>query len=157
MCNRGNMKISLLADCPNEASNIANWYLREWAHNDPAATLESVTQKVALGANRSEIPMAFVVHVGSELAGAGEIKYRELPEYQGFHYWLDGVYVPVEHRGKGISTMLIEFAKSKALELQVPALYLRCEEHNVKLYESHGFNVVCLEQNKFIMELQVNT
>ncbi|MDA0116936.1 GNAT family N-acetyltransferase [Vibrio sp. T11.5] len=151
------MKISLLADCPNEAANVADWYLREWAHNDPAATLDSVTQKVALGANRSEIPMAFVVHVGPELAGAGEIKYRELPEYPDFHYWLDGIYVPVKHRGKGISTQLIEFAKSKALELKVSTLHLRCEERNVKLYESHGFHVVCLEQSKFIMELQLKT
>ena len=150
------MEISLLADCPNEASNVANWYFHEWAHNDPTATLKSVTQKVALGANRCELPLAFVVHIGGELAGAGEIKYRELPEYQRFHFWLDGIYVPVEHRGKGISTMLIEFAKSKASELKIPALYLRCEEHNVKLYESHGFSVVRLEPNKFIMELKVN-
>ncbi|WP_375751826.1 GNAT family N-acetyltransferase [Vibrio sp. HN007] len=150
------MKISLLADCPDEVLNIANWYLHEWEQNDPEATLETVVQKVVRGTNRSKIPMAFVVHDENKLVGAGEIKYRELTEYDGYNYWLDGVYVPVTHRGRGISTILIEFAISKAIELELPALYLRCEVHNVKLYESHGFNVVWLEGSKFIMELELS-
>jgi len=151
------MKISLLADCPNEAKDIAEWYFQEWAHKDPQATLESVTEKVLLGANRTELPVTFVMHINNELSGAGELKYRELPEYPGYYYWLDGIYVPSIHRGKGISTELIEFAKSKVIELNLSGLYLRCDSHKVKLYEARDFQTVRIEEGKFIMEYLVNT
>ena len=153
MCKRGNMKVSVFAYCPSEAKVIAKWYFNEWDHKNPHATLESVTQKVLLCKNRT----AFVAHIDGQLVGAGELKFREYPEYLGYSYWLDGVYVPLEYRGKGISTALIEFAKSKAVELKLLAFYLRCESHLVKLYENHGFQVVNVEGSKFIMELQVNT
>jgi GNAT superfamily N-acetyltransferase len=147
------MKILVLSDCPNEVEVVAKWYFNEWDHKDPEATLESVIAKVSSDDNR----IAFVAHVNGELAGAGELKYREYPEYSDYNYWLDGIYVPLEHRGRGISTALIDFAKAKAIELQLSAFYLRCEAHLVKLYETHGFQVVCAEETKFIMALQVNT
>ncbi|WDE07816.1 GNAT family N-acetyltransferase [Thalassomonas viridans] len=147
------MKVSNLADCPSEIETVANWYFNEWDHKDPEATLESVIEKVSSISNRT----AFVAHVDGELAGAGELKYREYSDCPSYNYWLDGIYVSTEHRGKGISTALIEFAKSKAFELKIPTLYLRCEDHLVKLYESHGFQVVCVEKAKFIMELKVST
>ncbi len=146
------MKISLLADCPAATPQLAQWYFDEWAHKDPETTLASVTEKVALGAlNRDQLPVAFVVQLENQPVGAGELKYRELAEYPGMHDWLDGIYVPAAHRGKGISTLLIEFAKQKATELALPALYLRCEAHNVKLYEKHGFHIICARQHKLIM------
>ena len=147
------MQISNLADYPSEIEIVANWYFNEWDHKDPEATIESVIDKVSSLDNRT----AFVAHLDGELVGAGELKYRDYPDYPGYSYWLDGVYVPMEHRGKGISTALIKFAITKACELKLSAIYLRCEEHLVKLYEAFGFQVVCLEQTKFIMELQVNT
>ena len=104
-----------------------------------------------------ETRTAFVAHIDGELAGAGELKYREYPQYSDYNYWLDGIYVPLEHRGKGISTALIDFAKARAIELQLSAFYLRCEAHLVKLYNNHGFQVVCVEETKFIMAFQVNT
>jgi len=71
-------------------------------------------------------------------------------------HWLDGVYVPSEHRGKGISTLLINFANNTAKECGVKDLYLRCEEHNVKLYEKYGYKVVLTEENKSIMKRVIN-
>nr|WP_128583034.1 GNAT family N-acetyltransferase [Pseudoalteromonas spiralis] len=147
------MKISNLVDCPSEIEVVANWYFNEWDHKDSEATLENVIEKVSSISNRT----TFVAHIDGELAGAGELKYREYSDYPSYNHWLDGICVPIEHRGKGISTALIEFAKSKSIELQIPAIYLRCEEHLVKLYESHGFQVVCVEETKFIMEFKVNT
>lgn len=61
------MNISLLADCPDEAPVVAQWYFQEWAYHDPEASLENVTQKVALGINRDQIPIAFVISGGELL------------------------------------------------------------------------------------------
>jgi len=148
------MKISLLADCPQDVEVIATWYFQQWESKKQNASVTTVVEKVRLGLNRDCIPIAFVAHIDEEPVGAGELKYRELLEYPGYCYWLDGIYVPQKHRGKGLSTRLIEFAKSKAIELKLPALYLRCEDHNVKLYENRGFQVIETEQSKFIMELR---
>lgn len=144
--------ISLLMNSPKEVRTVANWYFQEWAYKNPEASVQSVVEKLLLSTKRNEIPMAFIAHTEGELSGAGEIKYRTLPEYPEYCYWLDGIYVPLKHRGKGISTRLIEFAKSKAIELKLPALYLRCEAHNVSLYEARDFRVVKREEEKFIME-----
>ncbi|WP_391090366.1 GNAT family N-acetyltransferase [Vibrio sp. NH-UV-68] len=147
------MKISNLTDYPDEIKTIANWYFNEWDCKDSGATLESVIEKVSSVSNR----IAFVAHLDGELAGAGELQYREYSSYPKYNYWLDGIYIPIEQRGKGISKALIKFAKKKAGELRVPTIYLRCEEHLVKLYEAHGFQVVCTEKTKLIMEHKVNT
>lgn len=76
--------------------------------------------------------------------------------YPEMHYWLDGIYVPEKHRGKGISRLLIQFAEARAKELQLPALHLRSEEHKVKLYESHGYHVINQDLERFVMELKLN-
>lgn len=142
------MKVSRLKENSSEIETIASWYFNEWDSKDPNAKLESVIEKISLGSNRN----FFVAHIKEELVGAGEIKFRVYKEYPDYEHWMDGIYVSDKHRGKGVSTALIEFAKSIALEQQIPALYLRCEEHLVKLYKAHGFNVVGKEQAKFIME-----
>jgi len=146
------MDISLLIDCPQATAQIAKWYFDEWAHKDPTATEQSVADKVAMGATRDRLPLAFVLYSDNQLAGVAEIKYREVPELSGYTHWLDGVYVPPEHRGKGISTRLIEFAKKIARELNISVLHLSCEAHNVALYERQGFSVVNALNNRYIME-----
>jgi hypothetical protein len=75
MCNRGNMKISDLTDCPSDTETDAKWYFDEWDCKDPKATLEGVIEKVSSGVNRT----AFVTHVDGELVGAGEFKHPEYP------------------------------------------------------------------------------
>lgn len=142
------MKASNLKHNASEIETIARWYFNEWDNKDPNATLENVIEKISLNSNRN----FFVAHINDQLVGAGELKFREYKEYPDYKHWVDGIYVPDKHRGKGISTALVEFAKSKAIEQQIPALYLRCEKHLVDLYKTHGFNVVEKEQAKFIME-----
>jgi len=150
------MQVSLLADQPKVVETIAEWYFDEWGHKDPATSVETIQAKVLLGINRDAVPVAFYITFEEEVIGAGEIKYRELPEYPDYKYWLDGIFVPAEHRGKGISTRLIEFAKDKAAALNIPILYLSCEEHNVALYERRGFKVVRHNKDRFIMEYVIN-
>lgn len=151
------MEISLLADYKNEAPKIAKWYYDEWSGNDTGVTVESITDKILLGANRTRVPILYLGHVNGNVIGAGEIKYRQLDEYPDYKYWLDGVFVISTHRGRGFSTKLIEFAKEKAIELGILALYLRCTLENVKLYEARGYKVLTTEGSKYIMGLQLST
>ncbi|MCF2908204.1 GNAT family N-acetyltransferase [Pseudoalteromonas sp. DL2-H2.2] len=99
----------------------------------------------------SDSRTGFAAYIDDELVGAGEIKHQIFPNHPDYQYWQDGVYVPTEQRGKGISTALVEFAIAKAKNLNWPALYLCCEAHLVKLYESHGFSVANMDEHKFII------
>ncbi|WP_164078324.1 GNAT family N-acetyltransferase [Alteromonas facilis] len=152
MFQKSSVSISNLMDCPSDIEIVAKWYFNEWDHREPKATIESVIKKVSSNSSLFH----FVAHINGELAGAGELKYREYSDYPNYNHWIDGIYVSKNYRGKGISTILIEFAKSKALELKISALYLRCEDHLLKFYQSHGFQVVCAEKTKFIMAYTVN-
>ncbi|KNC65847.1 GNAT family N-acetyltransferase [Pseudoalteromonas ardens] len=141
------MKVSDLSSDHSDIELIANWYYQHWDSKDPHATVQGVIDKISSSDSRT----GFAAYIDNELVGAGEIKQQIDSNYSGYRHWLDGVYVPTEHRGKGISTALVEFAIAKAIKLKLPALYLRCEAHLVKLYESHGFSVVDTDGQKFIM------
>lgn len=146
------IKLSNLLDCQDDIPQVAKWYFDEWDANRPDATLAEVVEKVSATTDR----FAFVAHINETLVGAGEIKFREYVQYPNFHCWVDGIYVPIDQRGKGISTELINFAKSKASEQGAVALYLRCEPHLVALYQRYGFNVVEKEGEKSIMACVLN-
>ncbi|KZM42467.1 acetyltransferase [Marinomonas sp. SBI22] len=142
------MDISLLVDHQQDAHLIAKWYLVEWGHSMPETVKTTLTEKVLLGANKDTFPMTILAHMDQALVGVAELKYRELEQYPNWHHWLDGVYVPSEHRGKGVSSKLILEAIAKAKHLKVQSLYLRCEDHNIALYEKYGFVSVKTEMDR---------
>ena len=137
------MEVSFLADSPNEAIKIAQWYFDEWAYTVPNITLDMVHQKVLeKSKNRVDIPLMFIVRDEQELAGAAELKLRENKNYPEYEHWIGGIYVEPRHRGKGYSSILISQAKSHVTELGIKSLYLQCEDHNVDLYIKHGFQAL---------------
>ena len=137
------MEITLLADHPHEAKNIAQWYYSEWAHAFPNMTINMVLEKVVeKSGNRPAIPLAIVAHEDRELVGVVELKYRENANYPQYEIWLGGVFVDYLSRGRGIGGLLISEAKSKAVSLGIQQLYLQCETHNIALYKKHGFKAL---------------
>ncbi|GLR04386.1 N-acetyltransferase [Vibrio hyugaensis] len=137
------MKISLLADFPHEAPNIAKWYYDEWASMAPDFTEAMVLEKVIeKSVNRNEIPLSLVAHIDKELVGVIELKFRENKHYPEYEHWVGGVYTHPGHRGKGVAHSLLNSAKEKAISLGVKQLYLQCESFNVELYLHHGFKVL---------------
>lgn len=134
------MLVSVLADYPHYAKQIAEWYFSEWGSLVPGSTLESVENKVKERAVQGEhIPFGLVVHHQGELLAAADLKFRENTNYPEYEHWLGGVYVNPSYRGQGITRLLIERAKSEANRLGVEQLYLQCESHNIALYQKYGF------------------
>ncbi|PWI33567.1 GNAT family N-acetyltransferase [Vibrio albus] len=149
------MEITLLADYPHEAKQIAQWYYDEWACHAPNVSKEMVLEDVAKkSVSSSQIPLAIIAREDNKLVGVAELKYNENKNYPDYVHWLGGVFVAPEHRRKGISNRLIEKSKNKAVELGIKKLYLQCESHNIKLYQKHGFQVLHSEgESSFIMVL----
>lgn len=142
------MDISLLADHQHTAGEIAKWYLTEWGHTMPEEQKLSLKDKVLLGINRDTLPLTLLAHIGTNPVGVAELKYRKLAQYPHWHHWLDGVYVPPEQRGKGISAKLIYAAITRVRSLNLSSVYLRCESHNIALYEKFGFVSLKTEKDK---------
>lgn len=137
------MKISLLADFPNEAPNIAKWYYDEWASMSPHFTREVMLAKVIeKSVNRNELPLSLIAHIDNELVGVIELKFRENKHYPEYEHWVGGLYTHPAHRGNGIASSLLNSAKEKAISLEVKQLYLQCESFNIELYLHQGFEVL---------------
>ena len=137
------MEVSFLADHLNESEKIAKWYLDEWGYTVPNITFDMVHKKILeKSKSKVELPLMFVIHDEQELVGVAELKFRENKNFPKYEHWIGGIYVSSEHRGKGYSTILIEKAKSHALEQGINLLYLQCEDKNINLYLKQNFKAL---------------
>ena len=134
------MKLSLLADNPQEKINIAQWYFDEWLHIIPGMTVERISQKLSQSDNRSKAPLMILAHKNGQLAGVVELKFRENAHYPEYEHWLGGLFVNPLNRGQGISRSLIDEVKKHAAQFGVTKLYLQCETKNIDLYLQNNFS-----------------
>lgn len=96
--------------------------------------------------------VAFPMHLPENPGAAAEIDpvlvpYRILEKDNS--YYIMGVSVFPEYRGKGIGTRFLELAAGKALEYGLPQLSLIVFEQNEgakRLYERHGFYEIMREK-----------
>lgn len=143
--------LSRLKDSPEHIKTVAHWYYQEWDSRTSNVTIFDTIDELTKFDER----LGFVAHISGKPVGAGEISFASLPNFSAYKNWIDGIFVPNECRGIGISNALIEFAISEAKALKLSILHLRCEEHLIQLYEKHGFKVIFKDDNKFLMELNI--
>jgi len=142
------MRFALLADCPEAIPKIASWYFDEWGHLRPDTSLEDIESKLQGSLNHDELPLSILAFESEELMGVAQLKFREMDIYPEKEHWLGGVYVPVEHRGKGIASQLIRQALQKARTLGVSTLFLQTEQLGGGLYASLGWIPVAQVNNR---------
>ena len=137
------MKVSFLADEKHFIPTIAQWYFEEWAHLTSGISQEDIEIKVAkMAESRAALPLSFVLHDEDKPLAVAELKPHEHPDFPDYKYWLGGVFVPVDKRGRGYSSQILQHALTHAKNLGIPDLYLQCEEHNINLYLKHKFEVI---------------
>jgi len=143
------MKVSFLTDQQQFIPTIAQWYFNEWGHLTPDKSLEDIAQKVAsMTESKETLPLSFVLHDDNELLAVAELKFHEHPDYPDYKHWLGGVFVLLEKRRQGYSTVILSHTISHAKALGIPSLYLQCEQHNINLYLKYGFEVIHRINNK---------
>ncbi|MCP4321686.1 MAG: GNAT family N-acetyltransferase [Alteromonadales bacterium] len=136
------MEISLLADCPHEAPQIANWYFEEWASHLPNVTEKMVLEDISQKALNRTVPLILVAIENGILVGVLELKLRENKYYPEYEHWIGGVFVASKYRGNGIAKRLLTEAKKIATSFSLGQLYLQCESHNVGLYRGQAFDAL---------------
>jgi len=153
------MEIQYLTDRRTALPTIAAWYFDQWSDRIPENSVEEVSRRLEKYLNRDKIPLAVVAVDQDSLLGVGQLKYYEMDIYPLKEHWIGGVFVPSEHRGKGIATRIVTRLTDIALSMDVNTLYLQTEHLNGGLYTHLGWNpverVVYKGQEVLVMEKQL--
>ena len=153
------MDIQYLADRRATIPKIAAWYFDQWRDRIPENSVEEISRRLEKYLNRDKIPLALVAVDNDSLLGVGQLKYYEMDIYPLKEHWIGGIFVPPEHRGKGIATRLVTRLTDIAHTLEVNTLYLQTEQLNGGLYTRLGWKpverVVYKGQEVLVMKKQL--
>ncbi len=101
------MEFSLLADEPDAASTVARWYFDEWCRDTGRHSIEFVIKNVTASLNKVTAPLIVLCKIDGLLVGAAELKTREMETFPDYEFWLGGVYVHKDFRGRGVGAGLL--------------------------------------------------
>jgi len=118
------MKIVPLVERPDLAAQVTAWGFAEWGYHNPGQTLESRAVEIKEAMNVDRVPIAFVA-LGDDdgIVGTASLIFDDL-EGDPRNPWLASVYVPPEHRQKGIASALVRTVEDAARRLGYTRLYL---------------------------------
>ena len=152
------MKLELLADNPDSSKPIARWYFDEWAGS--GVELGDVENSVSAYCERNCAPLLVLAQEGNKLLGAAQLKIREMKRYPEFEFWLGGVYVEENSRGRGVGKALTLDIIRRAKKAGVGKLYLQTESLTGGMYVECGFRAVEQVENKgrqvLVMTIDLN-
>jgi GNAT superfamily N-acetyltransferase len=137
------MHFAMLADHEYAVPLIARWYYEEWGYLHENATQDGTARDVRGYLNREVMPFIVLAVDGDAIAGAAQLKYREMAEtFPDYEHWLGGVYVAPEYRGRSIGSALAEEIARRALSCGVRTLYLQTERLDGGLYRKLGWEPI---------------
>jgi N-acetylglutamate synthase-like GNAT family acetyltransferase len=118
------MKIVPLAERPDLAEQVSAWGFDEWGHLSKGQTPQTRLAEVRGEMNVDRIPVTFVA-LGEDggIVGTAALIFDDLVG-DPRNPWLASVYVPPDHRKKGIASALVRAVEGKARELGYKHLYL---------------------------------
>lgn len=118
------MRVVPLVERPDLAEQVAVWGFDEWGQLNPGQTLEQRRAQVRRKTNTDRVPIAFVA-LGDDdgIVGTASLIFDDL-EGDPRNPWLASVYVPPEHRRKGIASALVRAVEDAARRIGYERLYL---------------------------------
>ena len=137
----------MLADHVGAIHKIATWIYDEWLGVDSVVPFDKVVANTTLSASRYHPPLMVVAKTSEagredEIIGCAELKVRENRAYPEYEFWLGGVYVQADFRGKGVASMMCRDAMQRARQVGVACLYLQTKDLSGGLYTELGFTPV---------------
>jgi hemoglobin len=132
------LKLGTLFNNRDKIPTIANWFVSEWpeyfADHDVEAYLEAQ-------ANAETLPMALVMFDGDELVGTVTIKRESIEAFADRSPWIAKLYVPVEHRGRGIGQLLVTAASRVAFGSGAESVFAGVSEAG-QLFDGLGWQSI---------------
>ncbi|UYN94190.1 MAG: GNAT family N-acetyltransferase [Enhydrobacter sp.] len=118
------MKVVSLTERPDLVDLVAGWGFGEWGHLRPGDTLEQRAARVRTGMNADRVPAVFVALAddGRPL-GSAALVFDDL-EGDPRNPWLASVFVPPEHRRRGVASVLVAAVEDAARRFGYSRLFL---------------------------------
>jgi GNAT superfamily N-acetyltransferase len=136
------IELQFLADQQQYLPQLARWYFNEWGDLTQAHSIQVVEARLQEYLNADRIPLIIVASIAGELAGAVQLKFREMTIYPDKEHWLGGVYVGEKFRGHKVASTLVMRALALARQMEVNALYLQTLRLDGGLYRKLGWKPV---------------
>lgn len=135
------MKIAYLADHPEFIPTLAAWFHAQWGHLSPGSTVEMVAEGLESHLHHNELPLALVAVSDAGVVGSASLRVHDMRTRKDLSPWLASVYVPAEHRTRGIGARLVTAIEEKAKAMGFATLYLWTEEQE-QFYAKLGWAVI---------------
>ena len=135
------MQIDYLANHPDVIPTLARWLYDQWGHMAPGRSVETAEAQLRGCCNRNAIPLAAVALSDSKPVGVACLVEHDMDTRKDLSPWLASVFVPPEHRGKGIGTALTRRIMDEAEALDVGTLYLFTPDRET-FYSRLGWTVL---------------
>ena len=135
------MQIDYLCDHPALIPELAELNFNEWGQYRPGDTLQARTARMRAACGKGAVPSVVVAIEDAQLLGGALLVDSDLASRPELTPWLAGVYVKVEHRGRGIASQLVTRIVDEAAALGIAELFLYTDKAQ-SLYASLGWQVV---------------
>jgi GNAT superfamily N-acetyltransferase len=140
------MRIVPLVERPELAEQVTVWGFDEWGHLNPGQTLDLRRAEIRGSMNVDRVPVVFVaLDDDGSIVGTASLIFDDL-EGDPRNPWLASVFVPAEHRKKGIASALVGAVEDAARRIGYDRLYLFTSTAP-SLYAGLGWRV--LEQRDY--------
>ena len=144
------MRVVPLVERPDLAEQVSVWGFGEWGHLNPGQTLDQRRARIQGKMNVDRVPIAFVALGDDEgIVGTASLIFDDL-EGDPRNPWLASVFVPAEHRKKGVASALVRTVEDAARRIGYDRLYLFTSTAP-SLYEGLGWKA--LEQRDYRGEI----
>jgi GNAT superfamily N-acetyltransferase len=137
-----NIELDFLANRQPYLPQLAQWYFDEWGVLTKAQSIQVVEARLQEYLNADRIPLVITASIAGELAGAVQLKFREMTIYPDKEHWLGGVYVGEKFRGNKVASTIVRRAIGVARDMGVSALYLQTIRLDGGLYRKLGWKPV---------------
>ena len=136
------IELQFLADQQQYLPQLARWYFDEWGALTQAHSVQVVETRLQEYLNADKIPLVITASIDNELAGAVQLKFREMTIYPDKEHWLGGVYVGQQFRGGKVASTMVRRALTLARGMGIGALYLQTIRLDGGLYAKLGWKPV---------------
>ncbi len=116
-------KITYLADHPETIPTLGAWFRAQWPDYFAEQTQAEIEADFLEDAHRMRLPVRLLAFAGEKLAGTIVLRERAIPTRPDIHPGLGGLFVPPEHRGRGVGTGLVKAGMDLACNLDFRVVF----------------------------------
>ena len=136
------IEFSSLATHPELKNLIARWLWSFWGTPGNRDFYRSMTEHCS----NEDFPFVYVAFDEGRPVGTVALLRADLFSRQDLYPWMADLYVPPEHRSKGVGSMLQDFVLAEAKRRGFKEIYLYTPLNGY--YEKKGWEFVCEEMDR---------